>query len=704
MTTKALSAKKMWQRHAPFKNALLITTIGSSLLASSVNADKIWRENFNAPKIGDRGAVIDQPVSSLLGLCGESAEYIHTIQGSGATSSLVGKNKVIEGVVTSVVDSLSGFFIQEEASDSDNNARTSDAIFVYLNGQTTIPAEGNLIRAKGDVSELYNRTQLSLSEGILDCGAGPAIAATDISLPVSTTDVFEALEGMKVSVPQKLYITDTYNLARYGQFTASNGRLLIPTNIYNAGSTQAIALADKNARNKLVIDDKNNAQNPDNIPFPNAGLSYANTLRLGDSVESINGILDYSFNEYRILPTSSPTFTVANARTPSPTLNSDSEITVASFNVLNYFNGDGQGGGFPTARGADSVEEFTRQSNKVVAAIADINADVVGLMEIENDGFGAQSAISDLTAKLNAVMGANTYQYVGLPTTSLGNDTITVGMLYKPSAVALVGTTVTTDATPFDFGNRQPLVQSFTSLTSGETFTVAVNHFKSKGSCSSASGANVDQNDGQGCWNELRTQAANQLILWLNTQPTGVSTNNILVIGDLNSYGKEDPINTFTNNGYRNLLAEKIGIRAYSYAFGGEIGYLDHALASNELTAFIDKVHEWHINADEPRAFDYNLENKSATQVTSYYGNDAYRASDHDPVVVSFTFHSNEVMYGDFDNDADIDRDDVTLFSRRLRAGETFDSNYDFNKDSVVNTRDIGALMPLCTRARCATE
>jgi uncharacterized protein len=61
-------------------------------------------------------------------------------------------------------------------------------------------------------------------------------------------------------------------------------------------------------------------------------------------------------------------------------------MTVASFNVLNYFDGDGQGGDFPTARGAVTPSELERQTAKLVDAIKRIDADVVGLIEIENDG------------------------------------------------------------------------------------------------------------------------------------------------------------------------------------------------------------------------------------------------------------------------------------------------------------------------------
>ena len=73
-------------------------------------------------------------------------------------------------------------------------------------------------------------------------------------------------------------------------------------------------------------------------------------------------------------------------------------------NLENYFNGDGVGGGFQGSRGARSKEEFQLQRNKIIQAITDMKADVIGVIEVENDGYGSLSAIHDLTDGLNARM------------------------------------------------------------------------------------------------------------------------------------------------------------------------------------------------------------------------------------------------------------------------------------------------------------
>ncbi|HTE72684.1 MAG TPA: nuclease, partial [Actinomycetes bacterium] len=134
-----------------------------------------------------------------------------------------------------------------------------------------------------------------------------------------------------------------------------------------------------------------------------------------------------------------------------------------------------------------------------------------------------------------------------------------------------------------------------------------------------------------------RTVAAQELAEWLATMPTKVTESDQLIIGDLNSYAKEDPIAALEATGFTNMIAAKIGAKTYSYVFDGQSGYLDHALASPSLAAQVTGVTEWHINADEPTVLDYNVEFKSAAQVAAYYEADPFRSSDHDPVLVGLS-------------------------------------------------------------------
>ena len=141
----------------------------------------------------------------------------------------------------------------------------------------------------------------------------------------------------------------------------------------------------------------------------------------------------------------------------------------------------------------------------------------------------------------------------------------------------------------------------------------------------------ADLNDGQGCYNAQRLAQASQLINGFMPQVIAAAVDSdVLVIGDLNAYGKEDPIELFADAGVADQIARFNGDEGYSYVFDGESGYLDHALANSSMAAQITGANEWHINADEPFVIDYNTEFKPQ----DLYTNGPYKASDHDPVVI----------------------------------------------------------------------
>ncbi len=109
----------------------------------------------------------------------------------------------------------------------------------------------------------------------------------------------------------------------------------------------------------------------------------------------------------------------------------------------------------------------------------------------------------------------------------------------------------------------------------------------------------------------------------------------VLVIGDLNSYAKEDPIQVLKTKGFTDMIDQKIGSKkSYSYVFDGQSGYLDQALASASLKSQVKDVEDVHINADEPSVLDYNTNFKTAAQIASLYAPDRFRTSDHDPVLI----------------------------------------------------------------------
>lgn len=568
---------------------------------------------------------------------------IYNIQGSDAASPFVGNTVATKGVVVGDFQGstgLNGFYIQDDIGDG--NLSTSDGIFVFAPNSVNVNV-GDAVQLTGTVSEFGNQTQIgNLSDLSVVVGSG-VVTPTAINLPVTAVNNLESFEGMLVNFPETLTVTENFNLARFGEVLLSaDGRLFNPTNFIDPtdiptsetenDQNNVGAVTDQqnfNDRNQILLDDGRNVQNPTTIPF----LRQGNTLRTGDTTTDLSGVLGFGFGSYRVQPTVDPNFAATNPRTAAPEA-VGGNVKVASFNVLNYFNGDGMGGGFPTSRGASSPAEFERQSDKIVSAITAIDADVLGLIEIENDGDGANSAIAELVDRLNTSVGAGTYDYIRDPASGVGTDEIKVAFIYKPDNVTPVGQAVSdTDA----IYNRLPVAQTFVLNSNGETFTPVVNHFKSKGG--TGAGLDADQGDGQGNFNAQRTQQAEALLGFVNGLKTSSGDSDVLVMGDLNAYGQEDPIDVLRAGGLVDEL-DRFVPDPYSFVFDGQSGRLDHALATSTLNSQITDVTEWHINADEPRILDYNLEFKGAGQSPDLYTPTPYRSSDHDPVIVGANLFS----------------------------------------------------------------
>jgi predicted extracellular nuclease/endonuclease I len=635
------------------------------------------------------------------GECCDQVTLIHDVQGSGDVSPVEGDTVLIEGVVSASSAGIGGFFVQEEDADADADPSTSEGIFVFYGGD--LPAVGSLVSVIGDVSEFFARTQLTATEAPEVISTGNALPAESaLSLPFADLAQAESLEGMLVSTTQALVVTDNFTLGRFGQATLSTERLFTPTNVFTPGSDEANNLAAANALNRIVLDDGDNTQNPELVVFPTGGLSASNTLRLGDTVASLTGVVDFAFGDYRVIPTQDPTFVATNPRNAEPDLNLGN-LKVVSLNVLNYFNGIDDSGSVcgPTAssgcRGADSDFEFERQKAKTVAAIVAMNADIVGLLEIENNGFAEGSAIADLVAGINAIMGEGTYSIVD-PGATIGTDAITVALIYKSSVVSLTGPSQILDSSNsisdedgvlfVDTRNRPALTQEFTLLENAETLVISVNHLKSKGS-----GCGVGDDDtttGQGNCNLTRIRAAQALSAFLDAQYPDTAT---LIIGDLNSYAKEDPISALEGAGYTNLVNHFGGAEAYSYSFRGLLGYLDHALANNQALAKVVDVTEWHINADEPIVFDYNVENKTPDNVTDYYADDVYRMSDHEPILIALQLESEvETVAGDVNGDGVVDTSDYYAFIGAYGSSvgdAAYNEAADMNSNGIIDMLDF---------------
>jgi predicted extracellular nuclease len=664
--------------------------------------------------------------------CAGAFTPIPAIQGSGETTPFNGQTKTTEGVVISDDEgpspTLRGFYLQDPVGDGDPT--TSDGIFVF-NGNNNDVQNGDNVRVTGTAEEFQGQTQIS-SPSIVDCDNGDTVTPTDIYFPATLPTSLEAYEGMLVRVPDALTVTEHFQLGRFGQvLLSSGGKLDSPTAVVPPGAA-AVALQAQNNLRKIILDDSSQGQNPDPIVFARGGqpLSASNTLRGGDTVTNLTGVMTYTWagnaasgNAYRIRPLNaidgSALFVAVNQRPGTPVA-VDGNVRVVGMNLLNYFNTfdglpdtvdncrNGVGGPLTDCRGADTQAEFDRQWPKTVQAILGVDADVIGINEVENDGYGPDSAIAHLVDQLNAASD-DEYAFIDVDAktgqvNAAGTDAIKVGLLYRTAAVTPIGTTGALNSAAFVNGgdaaprSRPSIAQAFETVD-GARFVVDVNHFKSKGSACTL----PDQGDGQGNCNVVRRNAAIALRDWLASDPTGIDDDDVLIVGDLNSYAKEDPVTVLTDAGYTNLVREFVEGTPYSYLFDGQWGYLDYALGSPSALGQVAGVVEWHINSDEPSVLDYNLDFKTPNLQSSLYAPDRFRVSDHDPIVVGLDADSDRPVV-DAGGPYTVEEADTTQLTATGSDPTGDDVTYDWDLDGNGTFETPGASVTFSAGSRQAPQ
>src|SRR5688500_8934296 len=269
-------------------------------------------------------------------VCGDPATFIHQVQGSGTATAMAGQRRTVEGIVIGDYQSTTqfrGYHLQEEDGDADTDPMTSEGIFVF---STTPVNAGDLVRVTGTISEFSSLTQLGSVTRTLVCPAGGVVTPTDVDLPVASVPDLERYESMLVSFDQRLTVTETFGLGRFGELVLSSaGRLDTPTAVVEPGAP-AQALQALNDRSRIVLDDGINDQNVDPTRYPQGGLSASNTLRVGDTLAALSGVLEQRFGLYRIQPVGAIAFDHDNTRpTAAPAVGGSARV--AAMNVLNYF-------------------------------------------------------------------------------------------------------------------------------------------------------------------------------------------------------------------------------------------------------------------------------------------------------------------------------------------------------------------------------
>lgn len=556
------------------------------------------------------------------GACGGSATPISEIQGLSDASPLAGHKATVEGILTfdaRMEGGFAGFYLQQADGETDGNPETSEALFVYTRKKTGEP--GERLRVTGTVKEFHGLTELTNVKAITVCGSAPLPKAQALTL--LWPNALESFENMRVKVAQPLTVIDAWNLARYGELTLAAGEQVMPTEYLEPGP-QAANIADRNRQQRLLLDDGRGVRHPKPIPWPPGGLSGENTVRSGDKVRELAGILDYRFGAWRIQPDKQPVFEPLNARPSALARPAAPHVRVMAMNLENYFNGDGEGEGFPTTRGAPTALALEVQHRRLVEALRRPDPDILAVTELENDGYSDTSAI----AQLAQALGPN-WAFVETPGAD-GSDQIRTGLLYRSDRIVAEGQPERLNAGAFSKRGRPPLAQTFRPEGQRLAIQVVVPHLKSK-SCKGATGGNRDRNDGQGCYAKRRADAAHALVEWIEQLPQIPDLAGTLITGDLNSYFREAPLKVLERAGFTSMMHHFHPCTAqqcdhYTYRYKGEKGSLDYALASASLTDRVIDARTWTINADEPPALGYktNLPGTTASP---------WRSSDHNPVI-----------------------------------------------------------------------
>lgn len=657
---------------------------------------------------------------------------ISDIQGEGDKSPLLAENSYsssekyyVKGVVTAVTGSIAkGFFLQSLTPDA--NPKTSEGLFVYTNSSSSEVVPGDVVCTYGKVSEFYSSTQLSIDKNDwVKLSEQQVPEATVIEIAHSDQDfedTLERYEGMLVATDAKLdmRVTRTFGYdyaSRRNNMVLAQGRPnMQPNQLYTAGSEEADNQSKENAIQRLIIDSDEKAKNGEVPYYPDFGRTDADLdgstedyIRINDRVEGLEGVLAYTYGDYRMIVTNTvdaENFVHLSPRTEEPEIY-EGDLRIATFNVLNYFNSPfgGDANQHGSNRGATTQEDFDLQQEKIVQAILRLDADIIGLMEIENNGFGDKSAIKQLLDQVNSniTKRKNRYKFVSYDSNSdgvidaldsVGTDSIAVGVIYRPKVVKLVESRIIpmpsqqapevkdADGKVIEDGKnyqRDSLAPTFKvkgmkRKHGSNKITVAINHFKSKGSKCWEDAAPVEEGgqgakdvDRQGSCEQFRVAAAVALGDALD-QIDGHK----IILGDMNSYAQEDPMlvltdfdslslgreiraarNTFVEGveqfgdegsvinhsyGYVNAIS-LFHPEAWSYSYNDEVGSLDHILVSDSLQDKVVDAVDWHINGGESTLFEYS--SKYTGDLPKYA--DHYRSSDHDPAVLELDMKGGSV-------------------------------------------------------------
>jgi predicted extracellular nuclease len=567
---------------------------------------------------------------------------------------------------------------------------SQSAAAVTIGESVSVTAE---VQEHQGTTELAFPTVRKLDEPLPAVTPG-ALAWTALDTPAEK----EAHEGELLAPQGPFTVTDNFHTNVYGSLVLAAGTtpLVQPTDVGTAGSDAAKAAVADDARRAITLDDGstwNYAAFGSHTGDPLPWLTAENHPRVGAAVTfTAPVVLEYRFDAWNLQPTHQVTDAGADVATFADTRAGNQhpaavggDVRLATFNVENYFaltgeeyvaqglgactwDGDRDGDrvtdnrcaaadGSPGPRGAATAASFARQQAKIVTGINRLDAGIVSLEEVENSvkfGQDRDAALAGLVHALNAAAGSDVWAYVPSPDAAdlppvAQQDVIRTAFIYQPAEVMPVGVShVLTDKSgpgqAFSIA-REPLAQAFAKprRAAQDAFLVVAHHFKSKGAdadglfddCVHGGDAeNTHAADDQGAFTCTRVHEARDAAAFAEATAAAIGTDRIFLLGDVNAYTHEDPMQELYAAGYTDL-GSVFGPAEATYSFDGMSGSLDHVLANPAARAMVTGADVWQINAQESVAYAYSRYDSNVRQL--FDASAPFAASDHNPVVVGLT-------------------------------------------------------------------
>jgi predicted extracellular nuclease len=509
---------------------------------------------------------------------GYSVVTIPEIQGGGWESPYKWQWVETTGIVTADYqwESKRGFFIQDPVGDG--NSSTSDGIFVYE--RYDVVDLGDQIVLRGKVTEYYGLTEIYPVESI-------TILSSDNDLPEPVeldppfddydSDVYyESLEGMLVSVPDMKVVAGTN---QYGECAGVRPHLGV---------------------NRVFEDDP---QGTGELIFTDDAGGFELNVRSGWLVKGLSGPLDYTYDEYKVLPASDAKIKVIPKGSGIGLGRGRAEnngLTVATYNMFNLF--DDSNAEYKLAKHAWTIHNLLREP------------DLIAVQEAEElDLLERLAETKPIKASYEAVL-------------IEGPDArgIDVGLLYRADRVTVLSAEARQTNTTLDDGygpgegllfSRPPLVVHLEVLDAdGLDLWLIINHFKSKGQYPPYYADTTPR----------RVEQAEWVVSLVEEIQIGEPQARVVVLGDLNDFECSEPLETLEDSGLINLIWEVRKADRYTYIYRGVSEVLDHILVTQSMEDLVDEVLIVHSNTDFPEPL---------------YGDDSsigFWSTDHDILIAAF--------------------------------------------------------------------